>query len=267
MILCFCSIACTQKYKNEDEVIFYECINNVKNKNNLFFSTALYFIGTPYGYSTLEINEKEELVVNLRELDCFTYIENSIALYRTMSTGSDSVNFEYLKKELKNIRYRNGKIQGYTSRLHYMTDWIFENEIKRYVFDKTKLIGGVELPTKVYYMSENYGNYVYLKKYPHDVEKIKEIEERINSRDYHYIPKEKIPTIEKKIKTGDIVCFTSKIKGLDVSHLGIASWQEDILTFIHASAKYKKIIVNPESLFDYCIKNKNITGIMVLEVL
>ena len=267
--LCFCNIIYTQQIqndKNKDEIIFwgYVCIINNKFNDDLFFRTALYFLNTPYGYSTLEINKKEDLVVNLREFDCLTYIENVIALYRTII--SDSINFEYFKKELKNIRYRSGTIEGYTSRLHYTADWIFDNEIKKYIFDKTKLIGGVESPAKVYYISQNYKKYDYLKKHSEDVEKIKMIEEKINSRKHYYIPKEQIPTIEKSINTGDILCFTTKIDGLDISHVGIATWQKGVLTFIHASTKYKKIIIEPESLYDYCMNNKNTTGIMVLKL-
>jgi hypothetical protein len=241
--------------------------NNIKEKtnDNLFLNTALFFLETPYGYSTLEINKKEDLVVNLRGLDCVTYIENAIALYRTII--SDSINFEYFKNELKNIRYRSGRIEGYTSRLHYTTDWIFDNEIKKYIVDKTNLIGGVEIPVNVYYISRNYEKYNYLKEHPEEVEEIKTIEKRINSRKYYYIPKEKIPAIEKRINTGDILCFTTKIGGLDISHVGIAVWQEGVLTFIHASTKYKKVIINPESLYDYCIDNKNMTGIMVLKLI
>jgi hypothetical protein len=227
-------------------------------------NTALSFLNTPYGSSTLEINEEEELVVNLREFDCLTYVENIIALYRTIV--SDSINFEHYKRELKNIRYRDGIIEGYTSRLHYMTDWIFDNETKKYILDKTKLIGGVKSPAKVNYMSRNYIKYDYLKNHPDDVEKIKQIEEKINSRTYYYIPKEQIPTIGKNINTGDILSFTTKINGLDVSHVGIAVRQKDILTFIHASTKHKKVIINPESLVDYCTNDKNITGIIVLKL-
>jgi len=267
--LCFCNIAYTQQIQNDkinDEIIFWDYVNSMKNKTNddLFLHTVLYFLDVPYGYSTLEINEKEDLVVNLRELDCLTYIENVIALYRTVV--SDSISFDYFKKELQNIRYRSGTIEGYASRLHYMTDWIFDNEIKKYIVDKTKLIGGVELPANLYFMSKNYEKYDYLKRHPEEVAKIKMIEESINSRKHYYIPKEQIPTIEKSINTGDIVCFTTKIGGLDISHVGIAVWQEDVLTFIHASTKYKKIVVDPESLYDYCMNNKNVTGIMVLKL-
>ena len=266
---CFCSVVYTQQSQNDktkDEIIFWDYVNSMKNKtnDNLFLHTALYFLDVPYGYSTLEINEKEDLVVNLRELDCLTYIENVIALYRTVV--SDSISFDYFKKELQNIRYRSGTIEGYASRLHYMTDWIFDNEIKKYIVDKTELIGGVKLPVNLYFMSKNYEKYDHLKRDPGEVAKIKMIEESINSREHYYIPKEQIPTIEKNINTGDIVCFTTKIGGLDVSHVGIAVWQEEVLTFIHASTKYKKIVVDPESLYDYCMNNRNITGIMVLKL-
>jgi len=268
--ICLCTIVCTpqsQNDKNKDETIFWDYVDTMKNQMNgdLFLHTALYFLNTPYGYSTLEINEKEDLVVNLREFDCFTYLENTIALYRTII--SDSIHFDHLKKELKNIRYRSGTIEGYASRLHYATDWIFDNKTKKYISDKTKSIGGVELPVNVYYLSQNCKKRDYFKEHPEEVKKIKEIEKSINSRTYYYVPTEQIPVIEKSINTGDVVCFTTKRDGLDISHVGIAIWQNDALTFVHASPKYKKVVINPESLSDYCKNRKNTTGIMVLKIL
>ena len=65
------------------------------------------------------------------------------------------------------------------------------------------------------------------------------------------------------IATGDVVMFTSSIPGLDVSHMGITYWDEDKLTFIHASTRDKKVVVNPTTIDAYTKNNKNITGIMI----
>ena len=39
-----------------------------------------FFLGTPYVAGTLETKGAEHLVVNLREYDCVTFVENVVAL-------------------------------------------------------------------------------------------------------------------------------------------------------------------------------------------
>ncbi len=39
-----------------------------------------FFLGTPYVVGTLETKRGEHLVVNLREFDCVTFVENVVAL-------------------------------------------------------------------------------------------------------------------------------------------------------------------------------------------
>ena len=57
---------------------------------------ARQFLGRPYVAHTLEINDKEQLVVNTRQLDCTTLVENVTALtlcaYRHLYTWRDYLN-------------------------------------------------------------------------------------------------------------------------------------------------------------------------------
>lgn len=53
-------------------------------RNGPDFVFAEQFIGVPYVASTLEVNPDEELVVNLRQLDCTTLVENVVALTLTV---------------------------------------------------------------------------------------------------------------------------------------------------------------------------------------
>ena len=48
--------------------------------NQRISAIGRYFIETPYVGGTLDINPQEELVVNLREFDCVTFVDNVIAL-------------------------------------------------------------------------------------------------------------------------------------------------------------------------------------------
>jgi hypothetical protein len=237
-------------------------IGRVASRDSLLVKTALYFVHTPYVAKTLEVNETEQLVINLRELDCATFVDNVFALTRTFA--KENPGFESFRNELQQLRYRGGMMDGYVSRLHYTTDWIFDNEQKGIVRDKTKLIGGKRLPVNVSFMSSHPSFYPLLKNDPAAVDSIRRIEKAINSRPHYFIPKNKIASHAKGIATGDVVCFATKMRGLDTSHVGIAYWLNGQLTFIHASLKHGKVIVNPESLVEYCMSDKNNLGIIVV---
>ncbi len=60
----------------------------------LFFGRALR--GVPYVAKTLEKNSQEQLVVNLRQLDCTTYVETVLALARSMAKGQPSLSGSWL---------------------------------------------------------------------------------------------------------------------------------------------------------------------------
>lgn len=85
---------------------------------NLMIYFARQLRGIPYVAKTLEVNPSEQLVVNLHQLDCTTYVETVMAL--TLCAREQSIRFEDYCRWLRTIRYEQGKI-GYTRRLHYFT--------------------------------------------------------------------------------------------------------------------------------------------------
>ena len=231
--------------------------------DNTMIRAALFFLETPYVAGTLDKSEEEELVVNLHEMDCMTLVENCLALSRTMQLPLPD--YESFERELQQIRYRKGFIGGYVSRLHYATDWIYDNVGKGFFEDVTYALGGRKFKANVHYMSENYEKYVHLANDSDAVQQMMLIEQAINARsNYYYIPKKEIAQRQPLIKNGDIICFTTSISGLDISHLAIAYWRKQQLTFIHASLSAKKVIINLQSLVDYCNSIQTCTGIMVL---
>ena len=272
----FSGILCSSFVSAQTHVFSDECKNKqifdsylkknshltISSLNSQVVQTAMFFLDTPYVASTLEVNEEEQLVINLQTFDCMTFVENCMALSRTVC--SKDADFDTFKKELQTIRYRNGSIEGYTSRLHYTSDWITDNQKKGILEDKTQISGGIILPMHINFMSTHPQAYNHLSKHPESIEKMRQIEDAINSHTYYYIPKEKIKDCEKQIKSGDIICFVTSIQGLDISHLGIAYRKNGILTFIHASATAQKVIIDPLSIADYCKSIKSNKGIMVL---
>lgn len=252
-------------YTDEDVSIFNRFVSDMRSKKSLpidqlVIETATFFLGTPYVASTLEV-EPEGLVVNFREMDCATLVDNVIALSRMFK--SDDHSFDSFCKQLQYLRYRNGMITNYADRLHYTTDWVYVNDRKKIVKDINKEIGGLPLVLNLNFMSTHPDSYKQLKADPVLVKEISKIEKDINNRSYYFIPKPDIDAFDPKIKSGDIVCFTTAIKGLDTSHMGIITRVNGQLTFIHASSLAKKVIVNKESLKQYVSKGKNSTGIML----
>ncbi|MDL2290446.1 DUF1460 domain-containing protein, partial [Paludibacteraceae bacterium OttesenSCG-928-F17] len=260
--------AFAQKPSESDVQIFNRYAELMKETpaDKQFVETALFFLDSPYTANTLEGNHEEQLVVNLREFDCTTFVESCMALYNTVRNQPAS--YDEFTHNLELIRYRGGEINDYTSRLHYVTDWIADNENKGITQDCTKAIGGVPMNVYVNYMSAHPQSYPALRKDSRNTARMEVIENSINNRSdkYYYVPKADIGEIQNSIRTGDILFFATSIKGLDVTHAGIAYWEGAKLTFIHASSKHKKVIVNPESLSDYCTGIKSNTGVIVVRM-
>jgi len=257
-------------YTKQDSLVYEKCISELLNNKNfsvsdLNVSAGLYFLGTPYMAHTLDKSLNEKLVINLREFDCTTFVESCMALARTMKSGNYS--FQNYCRELQNIRYRKGVIEDYSSRLHYVSDWIYDNSQKGIMRDISRNLGGITLEKKITFMSSHPNAYIQLKQNPAMQEKIKRIESDINKRGgYTVIKKENIPAIENQIGHGDIIAFATSIEGLDYSHIGIAYRAKDRVTFIHASTRSRTVVIESGSLYDYCMKSSKCTGITVLSL-
>ena len=262
-----------QVYSNKDVSICkdkfeFAVKKNLKEKpiGDVVAEAGKSFIGTNYAANTLEKGDKEELVINLTGLDCTTFLENALTFARCIKEGKTS--FKDYQNELEKIRYRDGIINGYPSRLHYFSDWIYDNERKGIVKNISEEIGGDSLKFKLNFMSEHPDSYLQLKKNPGFLPIIKEQEEQINKRKYYYIPKKKIVSIENKIHNGDLIAITSNVKGLDINHVGIAIKMDDgRIHFMHAPDVGYKVQITEIPLTDYIMKFDKDTGIMVLRVL
>lgn len=220
------------------------------------------FLGVNYEAFTLEKPGDESLVVNLRGLDCTTFLENSFVFARLIKQGKTEFN-DYLA-ELQYIRYREGKINGYPSRLHYFTDWIYENQKKGIVKDITKEIGGVAYTKKVSFMTENKNLYKQINGNAEYLKAIENTEREINSRKYFYIPKKDVAAAEAKIKNGDLIAITSSVNGLDINHVGIAVEVGGRIHFMHAPLVGSKVQITEVPLDRYLAGIKKHTGVMVL---
>ena len=221
------------------------------------------FIGVEYVAHTLEKEGEENLVINLTGLDCTTFLENCFTFGRLIKAGKTEFN-DYVK-ELTYIRYRDGILERYPSRLHYFSDWIANNTSKGIVKDITKEIGGKEIKFNVFFMSQNPDKYKQLNENPEFIPAIKKSEEEINSRTYYYIPNDEVKDIENKIQNGDLIAITTNLKELDIGHVGIAVKEKSgRIHFMHAPLVGAKVQISENPLPEYLAKVKKHTGIIVL---
>jgi len=253
------------KQKGNDKEIFEKYILHIGDASemsmgDLVTKSALFFLEIPYVGFTLE-KEPEQLIINLRELDCTTLVETVLALSKTVKDGDPT--FDKFKKNLQIIRYRDGVITDYSDRLHYTTDWLYENEKKGLVRNITQESGGIEHKVNLYVMSTNHEKYKQLKGKPELTEKIKNIEQEATKRKNFRIPAADIEKNRASFKNGDMVCFVTKMGGIDISHVAFIYFQGDKLTFIHASSGEMKVVIEKETLMNYALKSKNGNGIMV----
>jgi hypothetical protein len=218
------------------------------------------FIGTPYVEKTLELPGDEKLVINLTGLDCTTYLETVVTLARIAKEGE--LTFEAYERELEHLRYQDGVRKDYSSRLHYFSDWIYQNQEKGIIRDITKEIGGSPYPNQPTFMSENPRFYSQLSN-PDFLEAIQADELEIAKRTYHFIPKAEIQSLEKNIQSGDLIAITTSMKNLDIVHVGFAIEKNGRIHLMHAGTGNMQVEISEKPLSDYLAGNKSQSGIMV----
>lgn len=219
------------------------------------------FVGTDYLSHSLESEGDEELRICLTGFDCVTFCESVLAIAHCIK--SENYSYEYFKAMLQRIRYEGGIIDGYPSRLHYFSDWIYENENRDFVREITREIGGILLKKKIDFMTMNRSSYPKLSD-QQIFSRIKKREEIINNREHYYLPKGILVGKERKIESGDLIAITTSVKGLDISHTGIAVWKEKLLKLLHAPQDGEQVKITRDSISDYLQKNKRHTGIRVV---
>lgn len=222
------------------------------------------FLGTPYAAHTLEVPGEEHLVVNLRGLDCTTFVETCLAFARCVKLGEATVGA--FRAQLQLIRYRGGAITGYPSRLHYFADWIHDNAAKRVVRDLTGELGGERLEKRINFMTTHRNSYRQLADDTAFLA-VRETEATLSARGMLYVPKERMAAVSGQMREGDVIGITSAIDGLDIAHTGLAVRSGGEIRLLHAPMAGKSVEITRNPLHVYLRGNDKQTGAMVARVL
>lgn len=256
---------------SEDRNIFRTLVQKFRapgqlsnNLGELLLAVGLYLIDTPYAARTLERANRESLIVNLRALDCYTFVENVFVLARMLRSGLTS--WTDYRAFLRATRYRQGRLAGYASRLHYFTDWLHDNREKGFLQDITGALGGEIWQKHCDFMTTHRNQYPALKAaavYRH----LLDVEANCAVRSGHYLPTARLQTGSAGIENGDLIAILTACPGLDVAHVGLAIYHKKGLHLLHASPQAGRVVVSETTLYQYLRQKKSRLGIMVARAL
>lgn len=226
-------------------------------------------VGTPYKSFTLEIDDHIEAPsVNLNGLDCWTFFETSLAFARMLNEPRDGWTPQTMLHFIEVDRYRNGRCTGqYLSRLHYLEDWLYDNDRRGLVRDMTRSLGGVRVPHEATEMSAGWREYRYLRADPSLLGPLRQMEDRVSSLTLYTIPKSRVPYAESRLQDGDIIGVVSRDgNGLySTAHVGLAYRDGmGVLHFMHASSpnNYGRVVID-DRLSNYLNRYRSDAGIIV----
>lgn len=265
---------CNVTYAKSDSLKVVNLLNAARKQpasTNLVLHFARKFKGLPYVAHTLEANKREQLIVNLCQLDCTTLVETVVALCLCMK--QHRYTFDAYCDNLRRIRYRQGTTPAYETRLHYFTDWVQDNTTMGICTE-------IQSPTPPFtarqtislnFMSTHPDKYAALKASPTLVRAIAATERQLTGITVLYIPEDSLNNANDKllrntIHDGDIIATTTTIRGLDVQHLGFAVWKPNGLHMLNTSSLRHKVVEDTTLLHDYLKRQKTMTGIRIIRL-
>lgn len=218
--------------------------------NEIAVAAAALLEGRPYVAHTLE-GEVEQMVINIDELDCVTFVENCFALARTVREGRRS--WREFARNIESLRYRKGVQGTYDTRLHYTTDWINDNVYRGNIVDVTPGLAGAKSMTKTLdFMTRNRQLYPALKD-DSVYNRCRDIEAGLRSMRIPYVTRESSnqKNVICDLRDGDMISFLSPKSNLDSSHVALLRIIDGKPYMMHASMKAGKVVFEKEPLWNY----------------
>lgn len=203
------------------------------------------FLGVPYGAQGW--SDTAQLACRLNAFDCVTLVETSLAIARAVAKNEP----EAYTRELTTLRFRDGKPDGFASRLHYFSDWVADNERRGHLKDITRELGGEADARRIHYMTRHWESYQKVKVQA-DYDAMAAVETAMNSRPRYVLPKARVATVLDRLETGDIVAMATNIEGLDVVHVGLVYRKPDgAVHLLHAPVPGDVVSVSRKALPEY----------------
>jgi hypothetical protein len=224
-------------------------------------------LGTPYVNYTLEIDDRiESPSVNFNGLDCWTFYEVSLAFARMLKVKDADYRPEDLLALIELERYRAGRCDGsFLSRMHFLEEVFSDNGSRGLSINPTKDLGGVRIAREIREMTVMWKSYRYLRNNPGLLPGMARVQEQVSALPVYHIPKRQVASVERYLRSGDIIAITCKDSGAYTSHVGIAVRKADGTHLMHATSrrdKGRKVILDCR-ISDYLKRSDDHFGIVI----
>lgn len=226
--------------------------------------------GSPYEAFMLEAylkaggspRRREPLALSLTRFDCVTLVESCLAVARA-AAGRRESSWDRFAREVERMRYRGGRRDGYTSRLHYFSEWIADGARRGLVRDLGAELGGERDPRPLRFMTAHRASYPALAD-DGVYEEIGRIERTLDAAERAVVPAARLGAVDDRIETGDVLAFATSIEGLDVTHAAFA-WRDrgGVLRVLHAPLSGGVVEVTAATLPEYVGAIRRCTGVLV----
>ena len=224
-------------------------------------------LGSPYVAGMLDAYAKEggdprsePLTLDLSRFDCVLLVEGCLAVARAAHGQGRWSDFA---REVERMRYRGGVRDGYSSRLHYFSEWIEDNARRGLLRDLGAELGGTRDERPLRFMTEHRSSYPALRD-DATYRAIVERERALDSMRRIVIPTSRIAAVQNRIQTGDVLAFATRIAGLDATHTGFAYRDRaGVMRVLHAPLSGGAVEVSRRTLPEYVAAIRSATGIMV----
>ncbi|MEK7704292.1 MAG: N-acetylmuramoyl-L-alanine amidase-like domain-containing protein [Myxococcota bacterium] len=227
---------------------------------NLVVRLAKVQLGRPY-LVTKELDGPEWVHADLATFHCVSLVESSVAMARCLWQGhADASCF---LGEIERLRYRDGHLVGFPSRLHYFSDWLENNAVRGNIELLTRALGGRPRRQPFFFMTEHEATYAQMV-HPEVRAAVREGEVRLSNEDHVVLEREQLASVTPALQDGDIVAVVGDKPGILVSHTGlIAKGADGVARLLHASSYHHQVLLTSADIAQYVLRRADRRGLMV----
>lgn len=228
-------------------------------KGDALVALARRAIGRPYSAFSLDQGPSERLRLDLARFDCFLFVEQLLALVQ-LDPQRPSAAPQGFAEGVRQLRYDGGQVT-YCDRHHYFSRWAAAAQRRGLLTDITPMLPGARrrrIP--LHFMGDH----------PEAYRPMRQATNRrcISQReagltvDQTYVPTAGLEQALFRLKNGDIFGLVTRVKGLDVTHVGFVEVEGGRRHALHAAPG--RGVMRSRDLARYVAGVPDVVGVMVL---
>ncbi len=148
--------------------------------------------------------------MNMNGMDCWTFFEIALGTARALKVSANPTRSDMLRM-IELDRYRGGKCNGiFTSRLHYLEQWLYDNQSRGLVKDVTSSLPGArKLNRDMVEMSAAWKSCKQLRANSSSFPEMAKHRAATLLKGIWYVPKSSGSRRREILRDGDVICIVS----------------------------------------------------------